>query len=850
MSAETEGKAFTASGTPRLSPIELHKQLSRAWDTPPGLGRLSAVNHTVLGKRFIVAAFVFFTIGGALAMLIRAQLATSNSAFVGPDIYNQIFTMHGAIMMFLFAIPMFEGFAIYLLPKMLGARDMAFPRMTAYGFWCYVFGGAILVIALLTGVAPDSGWFMYTPLSSKPYSPGINSDVWLLGITFVEISAISAAIEIIVSVLKVRAPGMTLSRMPIMAWYLLIVAFMMLFGFPPLILASILLELERAFDIPFFDPTRGGDALLWQHLFWLFGHPEVYIIFLPAAGAISMMIPTFARHELVGYRTVIIAVIAVAFLSFGLWVHHMFTVGIPHLALTFFSAASGLVAIPTAVQIFAWIATIASGRPRLDVPMLYLGGFFVIFIIGGLTGVMVAMVPFNMQAHDTHFVVAHLHYVLVGGFVFPMLAAAYYWLPHITGRITDHKLSKPAFWLIFSGFNLTFFLMHLTGLLGMPRRVSTYPMEAKWDWLNLLSSFGGFIMTIGFALFVIDIFLQVRFGTRFRRNPWSARTLEWATPTPPPSYAFGSLPEIDDRADRIEPGQMGRLLARGDGYLGFTRNNWMETLGLDMVSARPTEMIVLPSPSFLPLWTALATGSFVLSLLFKFYWFSLVPLTATIVLWYFWTFSTGSREDCAPFDIGRGQSAPPHWQVERPPSWWAMLFAIGGDTVLLSSLLFGALFLLVVAPDWPPPTLARVSWLLLAGMVVGGIIAAGAARFALNRLLDRNGSPLAGLLGATAGHVLTIVCSVIGISELGDLRVHAQTAMLFAILAASALHAGIGVLLLIYGLQRHWAGKLSALRTMDLRIGNLWHDFTAVAIVACVIVALVLQVDLSSARVR
>src|SRR5690606_11985918 len=338
--------------------LRLHRELAAIWGTPPGIARLAAVNHTVIGRRFMLTALAFFGIARMLAMLRRVQLATSQTAFVGPERYSQIFTMHGTVMMFLFAIPMFEGLAIYLLPKMLGARDMAFPRLSAFGYWCYLFGGAILIGAMLAGLAPSGGWFMYTPLSSATYTPGINADVWLLGITVVEISALSAAIEIIVTILKLRAPGMRLERMPILAWYLLITAFMMLLGFPPLILGSILLELERAFDLPFFDPVRGGDALLWQHLFWLFGHPEVYIIFLPAAGMVSTILPTFARHELVGYRAVVVAVVAVAFLSFGLWVHHMFTVGIPHLALAFFSAASGLVAVPTAVQIFAWIATL------------------------------------------------------------------------------------------------------------------------------------------------------------------------------------------------------------------------------------------------------------------------------------------------------------------------------------------------------------------------------------------------------------------------------------------------------------------------------------------------------------
>uniref|UniRef100_UPI002899A8CD cytochrome c oxidase subunit I n=1 Tax=Tianweitania sp. TaxID=2021634 RepID=UPI002899A8CD len=716
------------------SPIKLHHDLQAIWDTKPGWGRLSAVNHTVLGRRFIIAAFVFFAIGGVLAMLIRAQLATPRSAFVGPDIYNQLFTMHGTVMMFLFAIPMFEGFAIYLLPKMLGARDMAFPRLTAYGFWCYVFGGSILIAALLLGVAPDSGWFMYTPLSSSTYSPGINADIWLLGITFVEISALSAAIEITVSILKMRAPGMSIDRLPIMAWYLLVTALMMLFGFPPLILGSILLELERAFDLPFFDPVRGGDSLLWQHLFWLFGHPEVYIIFLPAAGAISMMIPTFARHPLVGYRAIIAAIIAVGFLSFGLWVHHMFAIGIPHLALAFFSAASGLVAIPTGLQIFAWIATLASGRPRFDVPMLYLAGFFVIFVIGGLTGVMLAMVPFNLQAHDTHFVVAHLHYVLVGGFVFPMLAAAYYWLPHITGRMSDHKLSVPAFWLIFGGFNMTFFLMHLTGLLGMPRRIASYPPEAKWEWLNLLSSVGSFLMAIGFALFVVDIVLQVRFGKAFRRNPWGARSLEWATPTPPPAYAFASLPRVQSRADWLDPEEHAVKLAAGRGYLGFARYGWMETLGVGMIEGEPDQVIVLPKPTILPLWTGLATGAMVLCLLFKAYWLALLPLAITVTLLLCWTRTTGAQSDLGPLPIGHGQSASVHWEADRPPSWWAMVFTLGADATFFASLLFGCVFLALIAPAWPPPVIASPSYGLLALASLLMIAAAIYGRLALRDL--------------------------------------------------------------------------------------------------------------------
>ncbi|MFN4130669.1 MAG: cbb3-type cytochrome c oxidase subunit I, partial [Paracoccaceae bacterium] len=390
--------------------LRLHRELDRAWRDEPGLrGFFTSVNHGTIGLRFMATAFVFFAIGGVLAMMIRAQLATRQGAFLDVDLYNQIFTMHGTIMMFLFAIPMLEGLALWLLPKILGARDMAFPRLSALGYWCYLFGGSVIVLSLLFGVAPDGGWFMYVPLADRTHTPGINADVWLLGVTFVEISAMAAAVEITVTILRCRAGGMPLTKMPLMGWYLLGTSVMMLVGFPPLILGSILLEVQRAFDWPFFDVMRGGDPLLWQHLFWLFGHPEVYIIFLPAAGALSTIIPVLARTTILGYGAIVAAIAGLVFLSFGLWVHHMFTVGIPHMALAFFSAASALVAVPTAVQVFAWIGTLWEGRVSFRLPMLYIMGFFITFVMGGLTGVMLAMVPFNWQAHDTHFVVAHLH---------------------------------------------------------------------------------------------------------------------------------------------------------------------------------------------------------------------------------------------------------------------------------------------------------------------------------------------------------------------------------------------------------------------------------------------------------
>jgi cytochrome c oxidase subunit I+III len=826
-SKKTTAKREAGADAPARHAVHLHGQLDSIWRTPKGWQQLASVNHTILGKRFMVLALIFFAIGGVLSMLIRAQLATPNSAFIGPELYNQIFTMHGTVMMFLFAIPMFEGFAIYMLPKLLGARDLAFPRMTAYGFWCYLFGGSILIVAMVAGYAPDSGWFMYTPLSSGTFTPGINADVWLLGITFVEISAITAAIEILVTILKMRAPGMSLDRMPLFGWYMLVTAGMMVIGFPPLILGSILLEMERAFDLPFFDPTRGGDPLLWQHLFWLFGHPEVYIIFLPAAGALSTMIPTFAQRPIIGYRAIIVAIIAMAFLSFGLWVHHMFTVGIPHLALAFFSAASALVAIPTAVQIFAWLGTLAAGRPRFEVPMLYVFGFFFVFVIGGLTGVMLAMVPFNTQAHDSYFVVAHLHYVLVGGFVFPMLAALYYWLPHISGRLSMHRLSIPAFWLIFVGFNMTFFLMHLTGLMGMPRRISSYPSNFGWDWLNLLSSVGGFILTMGFALVFADLVLQLRFGRWMGRDPWKASTLEWATPTPPPSYNFASLPLIDRRADQLAPAALGPDLASGKGYLGFARENRQETLGVDIMTGKVDQVIVLPQLSFMPLLTGLGTFGFFLSLLFKVYWATPVFLAIVVCLFLIWPSAIGSKRDRGAIDIGNGEAVPENEEVGSNVTWLASAVALAADGTIFASLLFGALFLVVVAPGWTElPTLsfaAAPAALAVALSATGAALArqalAGKANLARTGMLQ--------VLGALS-QALALAALATTIVLLADPTGHARNAVVFAILVFAIVHTGVAGLVSGHGRWRLAQGYVSARRDTDLRLAVLWNDFASV----------------------
>ena len=811
---------------PQGSPaLRLHRQLAAIWATGPGLQRLAAVNHSVIGLRFMATAFVFFGIGGVLGMLTRVQLATPKADFMAPETYNQVFTMHGSMMLFLFAIPLLEGIAVYLTPKILGARDFAFPRLTAYGYWCYLFGGTILSTALLAGVAPDGGWFMYTPLSSNVYTPGINADVWLLGVTFVEISALTLAVEIVVSILKMRAPGMSLDRMPIFGWYILITALMMVAAFPPLILGSILLEVERAFHLPFFDPTRGGDPLLWQHLFWLFGHPDVYIIFLPMAGALSTIIPVMAGHPLVGYRAIVVAIIALAFVSFGIWVHHMFTVGIPHLALAFFSASSAIVAVPTAVQIFAWLATLAHGRPRWNVPMHYVFGFFFIFAMGGLTGVMLAMVPFDWQAHNSYFVVAHMHYVVAGALAFPMLAALYYWLPLLTGRMAMYQLSVPAFWLVFVGFNLTFFMMHLTGLRGMPRRIYTYSGEEGWNWLNLLSSVGGFIMTIGFALVVIDLLTQLRYGRRVRRDPWNAETLEWAMPIPPAPYNFASIPNVGSGPDRNAPKGLAPSLARGEGYLGFVRNGWQETLGVHMTSGAAEQLIVLPRPTYLPLCTALATAVAVLAMLFQFYLLALAAALVVAGLFVLAAQSAGLSQDYGPMPVGNGASVPPHTEVAGSPPWWALIFALVADGTLFACLVFGTLYLWISAPNWPPEQTFAPDLRLALAAFAALVVAAVAARGAL-RSLAADGMTH-GWIGLAAFGLVAAIAAVVGL--IGGIvprpTEHALGATTAALLAFVASHAGIGLLFLLSNLLRLGAGMVSSRRSLDLRLTRLWLDY-------------------------
>ena len=519
--------------------------LADTWKTPFGLwGALSTVDHKIIGRRYIFTAFVFLALGGILAALMRVQLAQPEARLLGPDRYNQIFTMHGANMMFLFAVPVMEAVAVFLVPLMVGTRNIAFPRLNAFSYWIYLAGGALLWIAFALDMGPDVGWFAYVPLSGPQYAAGKRADIWAQMITFTEVSALAIAVELVVTIFKQRAPGMTLDRIPVFVWAMLVTSFLVIMAMPAIMVASTSLILDRLVGTHFFNPAEGGDVLLWQHLFWFFGHPEVYIIFLPAAGMVSTMIEPFARRPAFGYLGLVMALIATGVLAFGLWVHHMFVAGLPRLGDSFFTASSMAIAIPAGIQMFCWLATLWDGRPVFKTPLLFIIGFIVTFVIGGLTGVMVASVPFDTQVHDTYFVVAHFHYVLIGGAVFPLLGAIHYWFPKLTGRMMSEALGQWSFWLIIVGFNATFFPMHILGLEGMPRRIYTYQPDLPWHGLNLFVSLSAVILTAGFLLFFINVLRSARFGEIAADNPWDAATLEWATTSPPPSYNFALIPVV------------------------------------------------------------------------------------------------------------------------------------------------------------------------------------------------------------------------------------------------------------------------------------------------------------------
>lgn len=515
---------------------------------------VTTTDHKKLGVMYIVAGLTFLVVAGLMAALIRIQLAVPNNHFLSPQVFNRLFTMHGTAMVFLVGMPIIAGLMNYLVPLMIGARDMAFPRLNAFGFWIFLFGGLLLYFSYLAapgltgaGSAPDVGWFAYAPLTSKAFSRGHSTDYWVLAILLTGIGSVASAINVIVTTLTMRCRGMILMRMPLFVWIVFLTACLIVIALPPLSAAQIMLLLDRYLGGKFFDTQAGGSAVLWQHFFWIFGHPEVYILMLPGFACVSEIIPVFSRKPIFGYAVMVGATVMIGFISLGVWAHHMFSVGMTAVGNTFFATSTMLVAIPTGIKIFNWLGTMWGGKLRFHTPMLFSIAFLFQFLCAGLTGVMLGVAPFDWQLTDSYFVVAHFHYVLIGGLLFTIFAAIYYWFPKVTGRMLSEKIGKWHFWLFLIGFNLTFGPQHISGILGMPRRIYTYDAGRGWETWNMLSTIGVAIQAVGILCFVWNIIHSLRQGKKAGDDPWDAWTLEWTTTSPPAEYNFEMLPEVRSR---------------------------------------------------------------------------------------------------------------------------------------------------------------------------------------------------------------------------------------------------------------------------------------------------------------
>ena len=562
-------------------------------------GWMTTVDHKKIGILYGVTAGIFFLIGGLEALVLRVQLGAPDQTLVSADQYNQLFTMHGTTMIFLVIMPLSAGFANYLVPLMIGARDVAFPRLNAFGYWVFLVGGLFMYSSFFLGGAPNGGWFGYSPQTALQFSPGHNIDYWVFGLQILGIASLSGAVNLIVTIINLRAPGMSLMRMPIFVWMSMVAQMLLLFAMPVITVALFLLMFDRLFGANFFNINAGADPLLWQHLFWIFGHPEVYILILPAMGIVSEVLPVFSRKPLFGYSVMVFSGIAIGFMGWGVWAHHMFATGLGPVAISAFSLSTMFIAVPTGVKIFNWIGTLWGGRIRLTPPLLFAAGFVAMFTIGGLSGVTHAIVPSDAQQTDTYYIVAHFHYVLFGGSIFGLFAGVYYWYPKLTNKLLDDRLGKLHFVLMLIGFNLTFGPFHVLGLQGMPRRIYTYPADRGWDFWNLMSTIGAFVIALSIVVFLYNVAKTRRTDQDAGADPWDARTLEWTIPSPPPEYNFASVPVVAARDElwhrKYAEDEEGRPLRRELDY------RVVETL-----EDGEGKHIHMPSPSYWPLVASLA----------------------------------------------------------------------------------------------------------------------------------------------------------------------------------------------------------------------------------------------------
>jgi cytochrome c oxidase subunit I+III len=782
------------------------------WNEPTGFpGWLATVDNFRIGMQFLFTSFTFFLIAGVLALLMRLQLARAENDFLGPDAYNQMFTMHGTIMMYLFAVPFQEGLAALLLPWLLGSRDLAYPRLTAFSYWVFFFSGLIFLSGFLFDAVADVGWFAYTPLSSPAFANrGI--DFWVVGLGAAEVAGIAAGAELTISILRLRAPGMALHRMPLYAWAWLATAVMIVFAFTTLLVATLLLELDHDLKTCFFNDQKGGNHLLWQHLFWFFGHPDVYIIFLPATGVVSMIVGTFARR-IVGYTWIVVAILLTGFLSFGLWVHHMYTTGLPELSLYFFAGASLMIAVASGVQIFAWIGSLWGRRPKLATPLLYVLGFVFIFVLGGLTGVMVAVVPFDWQVTDTYFLVAHFHYVLIGGAVFPILAGVYYWLPKFCGRMPSERLGKWGFWLTFLGFNATFFPMHIMGMLGMPRRVYTYPAGSGWESYNLSVTVAAFVLALGFLLFVVNVLYSARYGEKAPKNPWGGDSLEWSLESPPPFSLWARLPVVASRHPLWETATGDAPLAIPErhaelaAHLDHRPAEWRATVLVDAITGEPQAIARLATPSYMPFIAALGVVLVTVATIAKL--FLLVPVgvlisAAALVVW-LWPdrkelesmrASTLSEETRLPIFTTGGKSL----------GWLGLVFLMAVLGWSFGTLLYSYFYLRLYSPVWPPDSVPLPT-VLFPGMLYAAIpMAAGACGWGWRSL--RSGNKPGSMIGIAAGSVFLALFLALHMYDLVQVGFAPQTnaygSIFFVLNWGVDLLALIGLGLCGTALARSW----------------------------------------------
>jgi cytochrome c oxidase subunit I len=678
------------------------RQLFRRPVHPTGLWSwLTTIDHKRIGLLYSGTAFIFFIVGGIEALILRLQLGGPNGHVVTANQYNQIFTMHGTTMIFLVVMPLSAGLANYLVPLMIGARDVAFPRLNAFGYWVFLIGGLFMYSSFLFGHAPNGGWFGYAPNTEKAFNPAHNIDYWVFGLQILGIASLTGAINLIVTIVNMRAPGMSLMRMPIFVWMTLIAQFLLLFAIPVITVALFELMFDRLFGANFFNIQAGADPLLWQHLFWIFGHPEVYILVLPAMGVVSEVLPVFTRRPLFGYPVMVFSGIAIAFMGWGVWAHHMFATGLGPVAKSAFALSTMAIAVPTGVKIFNWMATMAGGKIRVKAPFLFAVGFVTMFTIGGLSGVTHAVVPADTQQTDTYYIVAHFHYVLFGGSIFGLFAGAYYWWPKFTGKMLSDKLGKWHFWLMLIGFNLTFGPFHILGLQGMPRRIYRYPTGRGWDFWNLVATIGSFTIAFSVLLFIINV-LKSRKGPTVEADPWDARTIEWMTPNPPPEYNFAEIPIVTSRdevwhrkyaedgqgrpvrraepegepAPALEPARLETPSGNGEvetlpepaDEVALAEHEGEESEEVAHVPTAEELHIHMPTPSYYPLLASLGLPVIAYGLMYRSWFVALIGGLVTLTSVYGWALEPATEPESPPEMAEPGPEPEPEPEAELEPA--------------------------------------------------------------------------------------------------------------------------------------------------------------------------------------